>query len=79
MNLASCKDCGLVIDLDKVKFIHTELPDYPEDEKRRGLDGELNHKIDCHYNPDIVWQDQGPLDTWQCPICKEFNGKGEEE
>ncbi len=80
MNLASCKNCGNVIDLDKVKFINMDNPDDPGDEKFRDKDGYFDMEIDCHYNSDCVWNGVGcyPLDTWQCTICKEFNGKEEE-
>lgn len=78
MDLHSCKNCGVVMDMDKTPFIHSELPDNPEDEKKRDEDGYFNFEIECHYNPDIIWGESSPLNTWQCPVCKEFNGKGEE-
>jgi len=80
MNLGSCKKCGMVVDLDKVEFIEMEVPDDPEDEKLRDEDGYLPYEVETHYNEDLVWSGRAgdPLETWQCRICKEFNGKGEE-
>ncbi len=77
MNLASCSNCGNVIDLSKVKFIDTEIPDDPNDDER-DEDGYFVTN-ETSYNPDLIWgDDYAPLDTWQCRVCKEFNGKGEE-
>jgi hypothetical protein len=81
MNLASCKECGIVIDLDKVKFIEMEMPDDPDDEKLRDEDGCFDFEVDTSYNPDCIWPRDAcsPLDTWQCSVCNEFNGKGESD
>lgn len=76
MNLASCTGCGNVIDLKRVKYIPMELPDNPDDEKFRDKDGSFDIEIECHYNPNLIWEDT-PLDTWECVICGEFNGKKE--
>lgn len=80
MNLASCKNCGIVIDLDHVKFIPSEIPDDPKDESKRDEDGFLPMEVETSYNPNCIWarSDMGPLDTWQCPICTEYNAKGED-
>ena len=78
MNLGSCK-CGIVVDMNKIEFIPNELPDNPEDEKFRDKDGHFDMEIEVHLNENLVWPrgDCSPMDTWQCPICKQFNGKGE--
>lgn len=79
MNLASCKGCGVVVDLGKVNFIPMEDPDNPDDEKLREKDGTFDYDVETHYSDNVVYdRSEGFLETWQCPVCKEFNGKGEE-
>ena len=75
MDIESCNGCSLVFDMKKVKFINMYVPDNPEDNKE-DEDGDLLTE-DYHYNENIVWENNTPLDTWQCPVCKEFNGKGD--
>ena len=64
------------MDLDHVQFIYADLPcDKTEDTRDR--DGDLLTN-DTYPNPDCIYdRDDGYLETWECPICKEFNGKGE--
>lgn len=80
MNLHSCKKCGVVIDQDKIKFIDSEVPDDPKEEVERDEDGDFPPGIETSFNPDCIWPRGNccPLDTWKCPVCGEFNAKGED-
>jgi hypothetical protein len=78
VNLSSCTNCGLVVDLKNIKYIPIELPDNPkEDEKDRW--GNLVTE-DVHFNPNLIWPKDSvsPLDTWECPLCGTFNANVEE-
>jgi len=64
MNLSSCYNCGIVVDLTFVQFIEI----YPDE----GVDE------DDYYgemNSDVIWRDGSPQETWKCPICDSFNCK----
>lgn len=78
MDIHSCKGCGIVVDLDKIKFIDSEIPDDPDDDER-DEDGYFKSE-NLHFNSDAIWprHEMGPLDTWKCPVCNEFNAKGED-
>lgn len=80
MDIHSCKKCGIVVDLDKIEFIFYRLPDDPKDESKRDSMGLFDMDVDTHFNPDCIWPrgDSFPLDTWKCPVCEEFNAKGED-
>lgn len=78
MNLASCEQCGNVVDLKHIEFIPMQLPNDPDNDQRDS-DGDLLTS-DSHYNPDLVWGDGcSPLETWQCRICDEFNGVDDDD
>lgn len=77
MDLHSCENCGIVINVKKVKMIPMDVPDDPK-ETETDEDGYLITE-DTHYNDDIVWEDHSPLETWSCPVCKEFNGISKED
>ena len=76
MNLASCAACGIVVDL---KAIEMEL-EYVDD-KGNPMDAmEASHEEQFGWenNPNLIWGGGAYLDTWKCPVCKNFNGIDED-
>ena len=63
MNLKSCSNCGVVVDLDRIEF----LDPYPDEGKDKDdYYGEVDDKL--------IWGGDGYLDTWKCPVCETYNG-----
>lgn len=73
MNLKSCDNCGIVIDMKKVDFIQTDIPCNPF-ETELDKDGNFITEDLC-INPNIIFVDDCPVDTWKCPVCKSYNGR----
>lgn len=77
MDITACKECGILVDIKKVKLIDMMVPDDPKDNEKD--DSGYYTSDDLSYNEDTVWEYNEPLDTWKCPVCKEFNGISKED
>ena len=60
MHFTSCKTCGVVVDANIIEFLPE--PDWLED--------------DAEYHPEQLWENDYPMRTWECPVCKDYSHTG---
>ena len=70
MNLTSCENCGIVVDIKNIKL----EPEYVDNEGNKIEHDYYSDADECFHNENLIWGENEYLDTWKCPVCKNFNG-----